>query len=62
MRVVDEWDRETGTERLEEAVTAFSEALKQWTQAAAPQQYKNVQMNLGRAHELLAQRRNEIPT
>ena len=32
-------ERESGTARLEEAVAAYRDALKEWTQAAAPYQH-----------------------
>jgi tetratricopeptide (TPR) repeat protein len=52
-------ERESGTEKLEEAVLAFREALKELTKKAAPYQHHIAQEGVDRANSLLAQRRNE---
>jgi len=40
-------ERQSGTERLEEAVAAFREALKEWTRDRVPVQWASTQVNLG---------------
>jgi hypothetical protein len=52
-------ERESGTGKLEEAVAAYREALKEWTQAAAPYQHHMAQENFDRVNALLAERRNK---
>jgi Short C-terminal domain len=49
-------ERESGTGRLEESVTAFTEALKELTRQAAPQWQIAVKQNLAQANALLVQR------
>jgi len=49
-------ERETGTARLEEAVAAFREALKERTRARAPLEWAMVQNNLGSALQFLGTR------
>ena len=49
-------EREGGTERLEQAVTAFTEALKEWTRERVPHDWAMTQKNLGRAIQLLRER------
>ena len=39
-------ERESGTAKLEEAVAAYREALKEWTREAAPTQHASVQEKL----------------
>jgi hypothetical protein len=39
-------ERETGTAKLNEAVTAYREALKEWTRERVPLQWATVQSNL----------------
>jgi hypothetical protein len=50
-------ERESGTGKLEEAVAADREALKEFTPAGAPYQHQIAQGNLDRANELLTRRR-----
>lgn len=52
-------ERESGTKKLEEAVAAFREALKEYTQEQAPHQHQIAQRNLDRAIAMLAQRRKQ---
>ena len=47
--------RESGTARLEEAIAAFREALKEWTRERVSQQWAKTQDNLARAEKLLAE-------
>ena len=42
-------ERESGTERLKEAVNAYREALQEMTRARAPLDWAMIQMNLGTA-------------
>ena len=49
-------EREGGTERLEQAVTTFTEALKEWTRERVPHDWAMTQKNLGRAIQLLRER------
>jgi exonuclease VII small subunit len=49
-------ERESGTARLEEAVTAYREALKEETRARAPLLWAGAQMNLGTALQTLGER------
>ena len=44
-------ERESGTARLEEAVAAFREALKEWTRERVPLDWAMTQNNLGNALE-----------
>ena len=56
------WDlgeRENGTAKLEEAVTAFSEVLGVYQAAKADYYIQVVSQNLARAEALLAKRRGE---
>ncbi|MEL6168779.1 MAG: hypothetical protein AAFR35_08805, partial [Pseudomonadota bacterium] len=48
--------RETGTDRLEEAVTAFRAALEEWTRDRVPLDWARTQMNLGTALATLGTR------
>ena len=50
-------EREGGTAKLEKAVAAYREALKEWTREAAPTQHASVQENLAACLDLLEQRR-----
>ena len=50
--------QESGTEKLEEAVAAYREALKEWTREAAPRWHDIAQQNLTRCLALIEQRRN----
>ena len=49
-------ERERGTARLEQAITAYTEALKERTRDRAPLQWAATQMNLGNALQLLGER------
>ena len=49
-------ERESGTERLEQAVAAFTEALKERTRARAPLDWAATQSNLGAALAILGRR------
>jgi tetratricopeptide (TPR) repeat protein len=49
-------DRESGTAKLEEAVTAYREALEEWTRERAPLQWAMTQNNLGNALWRLGER------
>ena len=40
-------ERESGTARLEEAVAAYREALKEWTRERVPLEWAMTQNNLG---------------
>ena len=51
--------RESGTDKLEEAVSAFREALKERTRESAPLEWATTQMNLGTALARLGERDNE---
>ena len=55
-----EW--EAGTARLEEAVQAFHEALKEFTRERTPHQWNVAQNNLKVALELLNQRNGRSDT
>jgi hypothetical protein len=46
-------ERESGTERLEQAVAAFSEALTVFTREASSHYFDMAQLNLSRALALL---------
>jgi tetratricopeptide (TPR) repeat protein len=48
--------RESGTDKLNEAVAAFREALKENTRDRAPLQWARTQMNLGNALRMLGER------
>ncbi|MDF1872559.1 hypothetical protein, partial [Vannielia sp.] len=49
-------ERESGTERLEQAVTAYRVALKEWTRERVPLEWAMTQMNLGNALAILGER------
>jgi tetratricopeptide (TPR) repeat protein len=49
-------ERESGTVRLDEAVAAFSEALKEWTRERVPLDWATTQNNLGSALARLGER------
>jgi tetratricopeptide (TPR) repeat protein len=49
-------ERESGTGKLEEAVAAYREALKEWTRERVPLQWAAMQMNLGAALSSLGER------
>jgi tetratricopeptide (TPR) repeat protein len=49
-------ERESGTERLEEAVLAYREALKECTPDRVPLDWARTQMNLGNALSTLGER------
>jgi tetratricopeptide (TPR) repeat protein len=49
-------ERESGTARLDEAVAAHREALKENTRARVPLQWATTQNNLGAALETLSER------
>src|SRR6056297_999854 len=49
-------DRESGTERLEEAVTAYRAALEESTRDRVPLEWARTQMNLGTALQTLGER------
>ena len=49
-------ERESGTERLEEAVAAYREALKEWTRERVPLDWAATQNNLGTALVRLGER------
>ena len=49
-------ERESGTARLEEAVAAFREALKEWTRERVPLDWAMTQNNLGDALQTLGER------
>ncbi len=42
-------ERESGTARLDEAVAAYREALKEWTRERVPLDWATTQNNLGNA-------------
>jgi hypothetical protein len=48
--------RESGTARLEEAVTAYRAALEEWTRERVPLQWATTEMNLGNAFASLGRR------
>ena len=48
--------RESGTARLEEAVAAYRDALKEWTRERVPLDWATTQNNLGSALETLGER------
>jgi len=48
--------RESGTAKLEESVTAFCEASKEWTRERVPLDWAKTQMNLGTALAALGER------
>jgi tetratricopeptide (TPR) repeat protein len=52
-------EREGGTARLEEAVAAFREALKEFTQDRLPLRWAATQNNLGNTLGRLVERENE---
>jgi len=49
-------ERESGTGKLEEAVAAYREALKEWTRERVPLDWATTQMNLGVALRMLGER------
>src|SRR5262249_52394079 len=49
-------ERESGTARLEEAVAAFRDALKEWTRERVPLDWAMTQHNLGNALATLGER------
>ena len=49
-------ERESGTARLEEAVAAYRDALKEWTRERVPLDWAMTQNNLGNALETLGER------
>jgi tetratricopeptide (TPR) repeat protein len=49
-------ERESATARVEEAVTAYHEALQEFTRERVPLRWAGTQMNLGNALELLGER------
>ena len=49
-------ERESGTQRLEQAVTAYENALKEWTREKVPLQWATTQNNLGTALQRLGER------
>ena len=49
-------EREAGTGRLNDAVTAFRDALKEWTRERVPLDWAMAQMNLGNALATLGER------
>jgi tetratricopeptide (TPR) repeat protein len=51
-------ERESGTAKLEEAVAAYREALKEWTRERVPLQWATTQNNLGNALLRLGEREN----
>jgi hypothetical protein len=55
-------ERESGTARLEEAVAAYREALKERTRERVPLQWATTQNNLERAEKFLSERVNSSST
>jgi hypothetical protein len=51
-------ERESGTAKLDEAVAAYREALKEWTRERAPLNWVRTQNNLGNALSILGQRKS----
>ena len=51
-------ERESGTQRLEEAVAAFRAALEEYTRKRVPLDWAATQMNLGNALAELGAREN----
>ena len=49
-------ERESGTERLEQAVSAYVEALKEYTRERVPLNWAMTQNNLGNALRTLGER------
>ncbi len=49
-------ERESGTARLEEAVAAYREALKEWTRERVPLDWAMTQNNLGNALKSIGER------
>ena len=49
-------ERESGTARLEQAVAAYDEALKEWTRERVPLQWAMTQNNRGTALSTLGER------
>ncbi len=56
MRCGRSGERESGTARLEEAVAAYREALKEWTRERVPLDWATTQNNLGNALQTLGER------
>ena len=52
-------ERESGTTRLEEAVAAYRDALKEWTRERVPLQWATTQNNLGGALSRLGERTHD---
>ena len=52
-------ERESGTARLNEAVAAYSEALKEFTREAAPRWHDIAQQNITQCLALLERRRRQ---
>jgi len=50
-------DGESGTARLEEAVAAYRDALKEWTREHTPLQWAETRQNLAVVETLLSERR-----
>ena len=55
-RACEAGERESGTARLEEAVAAYREALKEWTRERVPLEWAMTQNNLGTALATLGER------
>jgi tetratricopeptide (TPR) repeat protein len=53
-------ERESGTARLEEAVSAFREALKEYTQERVPLQWAFTQMNLALVYRALFEKDHQL--
>src|SRR5215213_6794316 len=49
-------ERESGTERLEEAIAAYRAALEEWTRERVPLDWATTQNNLGTALQALGER------
>ncbi len=49
-------ERESGTARLEEAITAYRDALQEWTRGRVPIDWATAHNNLGNALSTLGQR------
>jgi Tetratricopeptide repeat len=54
-------ERESGTERLLQAVDAYRDALKEWTRERVPLQWATTQNNLGNVQTLLNERLGSQP-
>ena len=53
--------RESGTARLEEAVAAYRDALKEWTRERVPLDWATTQNNLETALRVLDERKRQTP-